>query len=133
MLLDKLTMQAVLSLEAIVHLIGGLARDLQADFMPKFPQLCSRLADLISAGAEECLLAWQLHDACASPLCPQKCVICRPLDCQSMVSAACPLHSSDVSCGRSAHAARKASDLAHPFYPVCCMWALSACMPAPRV
>ena len=51
MLLDKLHMQAVLSLEAVIHMIGALARDLQGDFIPLFPRLCAKLAELVSAGA----------------------------------------------------------------------------------
>ena len=56
LLLGKLHMQALLSLDAVLHVIGALARDLQGDFVPLFPRLCGRLADLISAG--ECRVLW---------------------------------------------------------------------------
>ena len=50
MLLDKLHMQGLLSLEPVLHVVAALARDLQSDFVCRFPRLCSKVTELISAG-----------------------------------------------------------------------------------
>lgn len=49
-LTQTVRMEAVLSLEPILMLIGALARDLQADFLPYLPQIFTCFSDLVDEG-----------------------------------------------------------------------------------
>ena len=49
-LLGGLRMEAALSLEPLLELIGTLARDLQADFLPALDSVLTALADLVDEG-----------------------------------------------------------------------------------
>ena len=49
-LLGCLRMEATLSLEPALELVGTLARDLQADYLPALPRVLEALADLVDAG-----------------------------------------------------------------------------------
>ena len=49
-LIDCLRMEALLSLEPALELLGTLARDLQADYLPLLPRVLGALADLVDAG-----------------------------------------------------------------------------------
>ena len=51
-LLRHVDMEAVLSLEPIFMLVGALARDLQADFLPYLPEIFSTYADLVDKGGQ---------------------------------------------------------------------------------
>lgn len=51
-LLDGIRMKATHSLEALLSLLGSLARDLQADYLPFVPRIFTRLSDLIDEGAD---------------------------------------------------------------------------------
>ncbi len=50
-LLQHINLTAVLSLEPIFMLIGALARDLQADFLPYIPQIFCAYSELVDNGA----------------------------------------------------------------------------------
>lgn len=43
-------MEALLSLEPALELLGTLARDLQGDYLPLLPRVLGALADLVDAG-----------------------------------------------------------------------------------
>lgn len=49
-LLGVLRMHAKLSLEPVLELLGTLARDLQADYLPALPRVLAALSDLVDAG-----------------------------------------------------------------------------------
>ena len=50
-LLRHVDMKAILSLEPIFMLIGAMARDLQADFLPYLPRIFSTYSELVDNGA----------------------------------------------------------------------------------
>ena len=51
-ILTRLTLEASLSLEPLLDLLGALARDLQADFLPHMERVLTAMSDLIDAGLE---------------------------------------------------------------------------------
>ena len=63
-LLDAIRMNAALSLEPLLALLGTLARDLQADYMLHFPKVVARLTSLVDEGGlfPTCLLK---HACCS--------------------------------------------------------------------
>ena len=60
-LLAGLVAEAEESLEPLLGLSAALARDLQDDFLPFFPRLMQRLAQLISTGEQLSALVHCLH------------------------------------------------------------------------
>ena len=70
-LLGGLRMEAVLSLEPLLELIGTLARDLQADFLPALGRVLTALADLVDEGewsegpGSSCMTGWRCLDDAA--------------------------------------------------------------------
>ena len=49
-LLQSIKMQAALSLEPLLMLLGILARDLQADYLPYIPRILTAFSNLVDAG-----------------------------------------------------------------------------------
>ena len=49
-LLGCLRMEALLSLEPVLELLGTLARDLQGDYLPLLPSVLTALADVVDEG-----------------------------------------------------------------------------------
>ena len=49
-LLERVHMGAALSLEPLLALLGTLARDLQADFLPCLPRILSSFSQLVDEG-----------------------------------------------------------------------------------
>ena len=49
-MLDAISMKAALSLEPLLALLGTLARDLQADYMPHIPKVVALLTSLVDGG-----------------------------------------------------------------------------------
>lgn len=50
LLLARVHMGAALSLEPILGLLGTLARDLRADFLPLLPRVLDRITELVETG-----------------------------------------------------------------------------------
>lgn len=48
--MPRLSPRAALSLEPLLDLLGTLSRDLQQDFLPFIPRVCTALADLVDEG-----------------------------------------------------------------------------------
>lgn len=51
-ILSRLTLDAALSLEPLLELLGALARDLQADFLPHMERVMTVLSNLVDAGVD---------------------------------------------------------------------------------
>ncbi|KAL4860053.1 Small subunit processome component 20 [Chlorella vulgaris] len=68
-LLGGLRMEAELSLEPLLELIGTLARDLQQDFLPALPSVLDALANLVDAGLDREPEQLQHLFACLSLIC----------------------------------------------------------------
>lgn len=56
LVLDRINVLAVLSLEAVMHVAAALARDLQQDFLQYLPRFLTALTKLMSEGAYRFLL-----------------------------------------------------------------------------
>ena len=68
-ILCRVTMPAALSLEPLMELIGALARDLQADFLPHMERVLRVLSDLVDEGADHEPEMLQHVFTCCSLIC----------------------------------------------------------------
>ena len=76
-LLERVHMEAALSLEPLLALLGALARDLQTDFLPFVPRIFATLGQLVDQGKTPTLpltSAYHNHDfpLKAAPVAPCK-------------------------------------------------------------
>ena len=60
-LLSAVNMEAHLSLEPVLMLMGTLARDLQADYLPFLPKIVDALSTVLEQGAAP-QLSWPCHE-----------------------------------------------------------------------
>ena len=72
-ILSRINMEASLSLEPLLELLGALARDLQADFLPHMDRVLTVLSDFVDSGGDREPELLQHVFTCCSLLCKHLC------------------------------------------------------------
>ncbi|KAL4521880.1 hypothetical protein Ndes2526B_g01987 [Nannochloris sp. 'desiccata'] len=72
-ILPKVNVEASLSLEPLLELLGALARDLQADFLPHMDRVLTVLSDFVDSGGDREPELLQHVFTCCSLLCKHLC------------------------------------------------------------